>query len=67
VGVSLAWAIGIWLWAIASGIVYYGLAFWFYITALKQTSATLAGLFLNLIPVFGVRGARKPATAREVK
>jgi drug/metabolite transporter (DMT)-like permease len=46
-----------WLLALASGIVYYGLAFWFYITGLKETPASLASLFLNLIPIFGVSGA----------
>ena len=46
-----------WAWAAASGIVYYALAFWFYLTGLKRTSASLAGLFLNLIPIFGVGGA----------
>jgi drug/metabolite transporter (DMT)-like permease len=47
----------VWLMALASGIVYYGLAFWFYITGLKETPASLASLFLNLIPIFGVSGA----------
>jgi drug/metabolite transporter (DMT)-like permease len=47
----------VWLLAVASGIIYYGLAFWFYITGLKRASASLAGLFLNLIPIFGVGGA----------
>jgi drug/metabolite transporter (DMT)-like permease len=47
----------VWLLALASGIVYYGLAFWLYITGLKETPASLAGLFLNLIPIFGVSGA----------
>lgn len=47
----------VWLWAILSGIVYYGLAFWCYVTGLKHTSATLAGLLLNLIPLFGLTGA----------
>jgi drug/metabolite transporter (DMT)-like permease len=47
----------IWLLALASGVVYYGLAFWFYITGLKEAPASLASLFLNLIPIFGVSGA----------
>jgi drug/metabolite transporter (DMT)-like permease len=47
----------IWLLALASGVIYYGLAFWFYITGLKETPASLASLFLNLIPIFGVSGA----------
>jgi drug/metabolite transporter (DMT)-like permease len=46
-----------WLWAVASGIVYYALAFWFYIIGLKRIPASLAGLFLNLIPIFAVGGA----------
>lgn len=48
---------GVWLWAGASGIVYYALAFWFYIIGLKRIPASLAGLFLNLIPIFAVGGA----------
>ena len=46
-----------WLWAIVSGMVYYALAFWFYIIGLKKIPASLAGLFLNLIPIFAVGGA----------
>jgi drug/metabolite transporter (DMT)-like permease len=46
-----------WLWAALSGVVYYGLAFWFYIIGLKQTTASQAGFFLNLIPIFGLAGA----------
>jgi drug/metabolite transporter (DMT)-like permease len=46
-----------WLWAVVSGIVYYALAFWFYIVGLKKIPASLAGLFLNLIPIFAIGGA----------
>jgi drug/metabolite transporter (DMT)-like permease len=46
-----------WLWAVISGIVYYALAFWFYIVGLKKIPASLAGLFLNLIPIFAIGGA----------
>ena len=46
-----------WLWTVASGIIYYALAFWFYIIGLKKIPASLAGLFLNLIPIFAVGGA----------
>lgn len=46
-----------WAWAAASGVFYYALAFWFYIIGLKKIPASLAGLFLNLIPIFGVGGA----------
>ncbi|MCK6629488.1 MAG: DMT family transporter [Anaerolineae bacterium] len=57
-GTSLtAISLSAWLWAVASGIVYYALAFWFYITGLKRIPASLAGLFLNLIPIFAVGGA----------
>jgi drug/metabolite transporter (DMT)-like permease len=45
---------GQWLAAIASGVLYYGLAFWFYLSALSRVPASVAGAFLPLIPVFGV-------------
>jgi drug/metabolite transporter (DMT)-like permease len=35
-------------------MLYYALAFWLYLTGLRRIPAALAGLFLNLIPVFGV-------------
>jgi len=47
----------VWGWAMLSGIVYYALGFWLYITGLKNTSASLAGFFMNLLPVFGIAGA----------
>jgi len=47
----------VWLRAIVSGIVYYGLAFWFYITGLQKLSASMAGVLLTLIPVSGIAGA----------
>ena len=46
-----------WFWAIISGLVYYALAFWFFISGLRQMPATEAGLYLNLIPIFGIVGA----------
>ena len=46
-----------WGWATLSGVLYYALAFWCYIIGLRQLPASLAGLFLNLIPIFGVGGA----------
>jgi drug/metabolite transporter (DMT)-like permease len=46
-----------WGWAALSGVLYYALAFWCYIIGLRQLPASLAGLFLNLIPIFGVGGA----------
>jgi probable blue pigment (indigoidine) exporter len=45
---------GVWLGAAASGVLYYGLAFWLYLTGLQHVTASYAGAFLPLIPVFGV-------------
>ena len=47
----------IWGWAALSGVLYYALAFWCYIIGLKQLPASTVGLFLNLIPIFGIGGA----------
>lgn len=49
---GLGW--GTWVSAAASGCLYYGLAFWFYLSGLRQVDASVAGAFLPLIPVFGV-------------
>ncbi len=43
-----------WLAAAASGVLYYGLAFWFYLAGLRRVPATVAGSFITLVPVFGV-------------
>ncbi|HTP38831.1 MAG TPA: DMT family transporter [Steroidobacteraceae bacterium] len=43
-----------WLLAAASGIVQYACAFWLYLWALKGLRAGEAGLYLSLIPVFGL-------------
>jgi drug/metabolite transporter (DMT)-like permease len=43
-----------WLSAAASGILYYGLGFWFFVTGLRRVPASVAGAFLPLIPVFGL-------------
>lgn len=45
------------LLAIASGLVQYALAFWFYLIGLRKLPAGTATLFLTLVPVFGVGGA----------
>ena len=37
-----------------SGVLYYGLGFWFYLAGLRHVPASYAGAFLPLIPVFGV-------------
>lgn len=47
-----------WAAAALSGVLYYGLAFWLYLTGLHRVPAAMAGLFLTLIPVFGVAGGR---------
>lgn len=43
--------------AAATGIVQYALAVWFYLTGLRILPASVAGLYLALIPVFGMAGA----------
>ena len=53
------WSVGnlpgaTWVAAAASGILYYGVAFWFYLAGLRRLPASVAGAFLPLIPVFGV-------------
>ena len=45
-----------WIGAVASGMLYYGLAFWFFIAGLRQMPASAAGAFLPLTPVFGITG-----------
>ena len=42
------------LGAAASGVLYYGLGFWLFLTGLRHVPASYAGAFLPLIPVFGV-------------
>ena len=39
-----------------SGVLYYGLGFWFYLSGLRHVPASYAGAFLPLIPLFGVAG-----------
>jgi probable blue pigment (indigoidine) exporter len=43
-----------WLSALVSGALYYAAAFWLYLTGLRRTNAATAGLYINLIPVFGI-------------
>ena len=45
---------GDWLGAAASGVLYYGAGFWFFVTGLRRVPASVAGSFLPLIPVFGL-------------
>ena len=46
-----------WLWAALSGLLYYGVAFWLYLTGLARVTASVAGSFITLVPVFGVAAA----------
>lgn len=46
-----------WMWAALSGLLYYGVAFWLYLSGLAEVSASVAGSFIPLTPVFGVAGA----------
>lgn len=41
---------------IASGILYYGIAYWFYLSALRHVPASVAAVSFYLIPVFGIAG-----------
>ena len=43
-----------WLSAVAAGALYYGVAFWFYLAGLRGVTASFAGVFINLVPVFGI-------------
>lgn len=52
---DLTW--GVIAYAAASGVVQYAMAFWLYLIGLRSLSAGAAGLWLTLIPVFGVSGA----------
>jgi drug/metabolite transporter (DMT)-like permease len=46
-----------WASALVSGSLYYGVAFWFWVRGLRTSSPAVAGLFINLVPVFGVAAA----------
>ena len=43
-----------WASAVGSGVLYYAAGFWFYLIGLRDTTASTAGSFLNLIPFFGI-------------
>jgi drug/metabolite transporter (DMT)-like permease len=45
-----------WASAVASGVLYYGAAYWFYLSALRRVPASSAAASFYLIPVFGVGG-----------
>ena len=54
------WPVGMtaagWASAVVSGVLYYALAYWFYLTALREVPAPIAAVSFYLIPVFGVAG-----------
>lgn len=43
-----------WVSAVASGVLYYGVAYWLYLTGLRHVPASVAAVSFYLIPVFGV-------------
>ena len=43
-----------WFSAVAAGALYYGVAFSFYLAGLRSVTASFAGVFINLVPVFGL-------------
>lgn len=43
-----------WLSAVASGCLYYGIAYWLYLSGLREVPASVAAVSFYLIPVFGV-------------
>lgn len=45
-----------WASAVGSGLIYYGLAYWFYLSALRHVPASFGAASFYLIPVFGVAG-----------
>lgn len=47
----------VWGVAIMSGIIYYAVAYWLFVGALRDVAATTAGLFINLVPVFAIVAA----------
>src|SRR5690242_16642689 len=49
-----ALSLGQWGWAIASGLVCYALAYWWNSIGLRRTPATVASLFLNVVPLVTV-------------
>lgn len=49
--------IGLLVYAAFSGIVQYAIPFWLYLIGLQVLSASLAGLYLTLTPIFGIIGA----------
>jgi drug/metabolite transporter (DMT)-like permease len=47
-----------WVSAIVAGAVYYGIAFWFYLSGLRSVRPAVAGMYINLVPLFGLAAGR---------
>jgi probable blue pigment (indigoidine) exporter len=47
-----------WASALIAGVFYYAVAFCFYINGLRRVRPAVAGMFLNLIPLFGLAASR---------
>jgi probable blue pigment (indigoidine) exporter len=45
---------GGWASAVGSGVLYYGVAYWLYLSALREVPASVAAASFYLVPVFGV-------------
>ena len=45
-----------WASAVGSGVLYYAMAYWLYLAALRNVPASIAAVSFYLIPVFGVAG-----------
>ena len=43
-----------WVSAVVSGVLYYGVAYWLYLSGLRRVPASVAAVSFYLIPVFGV-------------
>jgi probable blue pigment (indigoidine) exporter len=43
-----------WASAAAGGALYYGLAFWLYLAGIQRIGAVRAGMYINLVPIFGL-------------
>jgi drug/metabolite transporter (DMT)-like permease len=66
---TAALSTGDWLGAVVSGLMYYAAAFWFYLKGLRTVPASVAGGFLNLIPLFTIATAylsRSPKVLQQV-
>lgn len=52
--INLSFDISTWAYIITSGIIQYAIAFYLYIYSLSKIPVNLAGVFLGLMPIFGL-------------